>query len=595
MSATSLSATAHEPYHAHNPWYFFTTSGDLGFAVRTTAAGVASLLTAMWIQLDVPRWAILTTLLVSPPVRGNALRKSAARLIGTFIGCVVAMILVGLFPQDRVGFILVFALWLGSCAYWATLRRGFVAYAAILAAFTSAIVAANFSDAPQEIFYAATDRGSATVIGILFALLLSESAARSDDVPGDLANRGCQLMVNLLDWAAGQLNSRPKGALEDAPFTAAILGLDELNRNAMAERPALRWVRPWIKGAPTAMLSLQTAVIAAARAPRYDRKHIAQLEKTREAVLAVRNLLTAGARTPLPEIRGLAESLGRLRQELSGNEECCEIISALQFIIVAIDAILTQRQPDYVHVQRYPAARFLPQHARAVTNLKRAIVGIIAGFLIWDATAWPQGSFFLVNVSVALVIYISLDNPLALNFENIIGAATGAVFGLVSGYVLLPWSNHPFWLAAIMFVFMFPGVWAQTKPKLIVPAITYIFVVLTVLDPSNPQQYDLSASMNVALSVVGAYSFVPAIFLLIGAPKTGQERTEELLERMRKHIRLGLKNRHMDRADRLRWETGMYDGLQQLQAETTSPAYRARGVEILMAGRNLIAASAAVS
>ena len=54
---------------------------------------------------------------------------------------------------------------------------------------------------------------------------------------------------------------------------------------------------------------------------------------------------------------------------------------------------------------------------------------------------------------------------------------------------------------------------------------------------------------------------------------------------------MGLKRGRMDRSDRLRWETGMYDGLQQLQAETTSPAYRTRGVELLMTGRNLIAAS----
>src|SRR5450755_1012163 len=100
----------------------FTNAGEVGFALRTTLAGIAALFTAMWLQLDTPRWAIWTVFIVSPPVRGNALRKTAARLVGTFLGCFAGVAAVGLFPQDRVGFYILFSLWLGACAYWATHR-----------------------------------------------------------------------------------------------------------------------------------------------------------------------------------------------------------------------------------------------------------------------------------------------------------------------------------------------------------------------------------------------------------------------------------------------------------------------------------------
>ena len=210
----------------------------------------------MWIQLDVPRWTILTTLIVSPPVRGNALRKSVARLGGTVIGCVVGVLLIALFPQDRIGFFLSMRpLRLGFCPYWGTLRRGFVAYTAILAAFTSALVALGAIDAPQNVFYIAIDRGSATFIGCLVALVMSEAAVRTDDAPGDLVNRASKIIVGLFDWAVAQLGSHAPttseaGALEDAPYSSLILSFDELNRNAMAERPSLRWVSSWIHGAP---------------------------------------------------------------------------------------------------------------------------------------------------------------------------------------------------------------------------------------------------------------------------------------------------------------------------------------------------------
>src|ERR1700721_1721563 len=83
---------------------------EFDFALRTTLAGLAALFVAMWMQLDTPRWAIWTVYIVSPPVRGNALRKTAARIAGTFVGCFAGVAIVGLFPQDRVGFYTVLSL-----------------------------------------------------------------------------------------------------------------------------------------------------------------------------------------------------------------------------------------------------------------------------------------------------------------------------------------------------------------------------------------------------------------------------------------------------------------------------------------------------
>src|SRR5271154_5438179 len=99
----------------------FASAGDITFALRTTFAGLAALYTAMWLQIDTPRWAIWTVFIVSPPMRGNALRKTAARLVGTVIGCIVGIVCVSLFPQQPTGFYILLSVWLGVCAYWATL------------------------------------------------------------------------------------------------------------------------------------------------------------------------------------------------------------------------------------------------------------------------------------------------------------------------------------------------------------------------------------------------------------------------------------------------------------------------------------------
>src|ERR1700744_1053337 len=96
----------HRDLRGEHPSFVFTSAGDLAFALRTTVAGLAALYTAMWLQIDTPRWAIWTVFIVSPPVRGNALRKTAARLVGTAIGCIVGIVLVALFPQQPTGFYL---------------------------------------------------------------------------------------------------------------------------------------------------------------------------------------------------------------------------------------------------------------------------------------------------------------------------------------------------------------------------------------------------------------------------------------------------------------------------------------------------------
>src|SRR5262249_24331629 len=131
-----------------------------------------------------------------------------------------------------------------------------------LAAFTSAIISANVSAAPLDVWRTAMDRGSATVIGILFALFASAGFAQTDDTIGDLARSIRDLAIDQLDWSAKQLKLTGYDQPMDAPFTARILRLDETCINAIAERPALTHTQRWFRGVPTALLSLQSAALS---------------------------------------------------------------------------------------------------------------------------------------------------------------------------------------------------------------------------------------------------------------------------------------------------------------------------------------------
>ncbi|HUO07831.1 MAG TPA: FUSC family protein [Phycisphaerae bacterium] len=561
-------------------WLSFTNSTDVAFALRTTLAGIAVLFTTMWLQIDVPRWAVWTVFVVSPPVRGNALRKTASRLVGTVIGCIAAVAITALFPQERIGYFVVFSAWLGGCAYWATFRRGYVSYAAVLAAFTSAIVAAEVSSMPLHVWRAAVDRGSATFLGTLFAFFASEMSARSDDVPRDLANRVRALASDQLCWAANLLVPGKSKIRKDAPFTARILALDEIITNASAERSGLNWVKPWIAGIPTALLSLQSAVLRV----RDTAAHSGTTSETRRAGTDVLENLVAFLRSPasldLPSLQRQSASLAGLRSAQWAQAPALqEIINAICYLTAGLEAIM-DLTPPRLAPPLYPPPKFVAHPHYATTNLIRTVVGIVLGFIIWDVTAWTHGDIFLVYIAVGVVMFVANDDPVAGNWPNLIGNLIGGVVALAAKYLLLVRANEPVCLMIILFVLLFIGALAETKTKLASLGLFYINGLLVLMAPENPQKYDFVQDVNIFIAFVLAYSFVPMIFVAIGTPRKGPERIAELLAHMRQRRRL--LSSDLTREQRLCWQTEMYDELQRLQAVTADPRVRDYGVNLLL-------------
>lgn len=546
----------------------------LGFATRTTVAGIAALFTAMWLQLDTPRWALWTVFIVSPPVRGNALRKTAARLVGTVIGCVAALAIVGLFPQDRWGFYFLFSAWLGACAYWATLQRGYVAYGASLAAFTSAIVAANVSAAPLGVWQNAMDRGSATILGILFALVASASFARTDNANGNLARSIRDVAIDLLEWSAEQLEPSAYDQPIDAPFTARILRLDETCINAIAERPALARVTHWFRGLPTALLALQSAVLRL--------RGRANTADCSPAILGSAAHMLRGAAASLRSNASKATVPANLRARSPALKE---IAAAVLAIGVGLDAILTLKRPQ-ASPPLHPPPKFVARPRDAATNLIRTLVAVALGLCIWNLTAWQYGTVFMANVAVAAVIFVKLENPVLGMSAATLGVAAGGMVGVAAKYLLLAGESNPLTLVAVLFPVLFMGAWIHTMGKGAPIEVFLVIGFLVLLEPRNPQDYDFVHDVNVLIAVVGAYGFTSLVFRVIRAPVKGRARVARLLTGMRR--RRSCARGDSTRRQALEWETQMYDELQRLQAATKDFRHREYGVHLLLSGLRLM-------
>src|SRR6476660_5740394 len=109
------------------------------FGFRLWASVCLALFFAFWLQLDSPFWAGTSAAIVCQPQLGASLRKGWFRMIGTVVGAITIVVLTACFPQDRIAFLLLLALWAALCAFAATLLRNFASYSAALAGYTAAI------------------------------------------------------------------------------------------------------------------------------------------------------------------------------------------------------------------------------------------------------------------------------------------------------------------------------------------------------------------------------------------------------------------------------------------------------------------------
>jgi uncharacterized membrane protein YccC len=92
------------------------------YGLRLWVSMSVALYIAYWLQLDNAFWAGTSAAVVCQPRLGASLRKGWFRMIGTIVGAVFVVILSTCFPQQRMGFLLILAIWVGACALMARSR-----------------------------------------------------------------------------------------------------------------------------------------------------------------------------------------------------------------------------------------------------------------------------------------------------------------------------------------------------------------------------------------------------------------------------------------------------------------------------------------
>lgn len=454
-------------WHHKVHWLVAPSVGDVAFATRSALAAGLSLLIAMWMELDSPQWAPLTVWVVAQSSRGESLSKARWRIAGSVLGCVIAIGLISAFPQASALFFCVLALWIGICCGLATFLQSYRAYGLVLTGFTSAIVATGAISQPDDVFNVAIARGTYIILGVvceavlamLFTPSLREQARKNLEQRLDGALKAVTACVN--DLVNGKIHPQSHAQV----LTTLVTANSRIEFDALEIGQAKH-----IADHARAALSEMMVMLARARGGAL----LAQADGTGPSTATV----------PSSVSLALRDDYNRIQQHIYATEHPIK--------------------GDHFRFQT--ASR---RHAQeAVENGIRSCAGILAGWLVWEITAWPAGAGFISFVALVYGLLATRENPILASGAFFKGAVWCAVVAALYVLIVLPALTAPEFLLVALMVPMTIGGLAARQPATAGYAFSFNMFLPVLLGPTNQSRYDEQAFFNGALCFLIAVLFV---------------------------------------------------------------------------------------
>src|SRR4051812_3790759 len=587
---------------------FAKAAPSLLFALRLWAAVCLALFVAFWLELDNPFWAGTSAAIVCQLQLGASLRKGWFRMIGTVVGATMIVVLTACFPQDRIAFLVLLALWCGLCAFAATVLRNFASYSAALAGYTAAVIAADnlgaTGGASSDVFLLAVTRASEICIGIACAGIVlagTDLGGAQRRLADSFANLAAEIMgrfSRMLALAEAQL---PDTKAERREFVRRVIALDPVIDQVLGESGHVRYHSLRLQTAIYGLFQgldgwrgVATHLSRLSEAARRQGAHIilrslpSELRSTPETgspalwtsgPLALRHVCEEAVRTLIvlpantPSLRLLADETAKA---LAG------MLHVLDGLALLVDA------PRYLS----PGARGFrlsePDWLPALINAARAFLAIGAVALFWVATAWPNGASAMVFVAT-LVLLLSPKGDLAYggSLAFALGVAGAVVCAAAVKFAILPaLQTFPAFCAALG-LFLLPAGFAMAMSRQ--PMVTAVLTAMTfnfnpLLAPTNTMNYNTTQYYNSALAIVVGCGVAPLAFSLL-PPLSPARRVRRLL---------ALTSRELCRLATAPvgptpdyWESRIYSRLIALPEKAT-PLQRAQLLAALSVGTEII-------
>ena len=585
-----------------------TGGPSLLFGLRLWASVCLALYVAFWLELDNAFWAGTSAAIVCQPQLGASLRKGWYRMIGTVVGAIMIVVLTGCFPQDRIAFLGLLALWCAVCAFAATLLRNFASYAAALAGYTAAIIAADTlgatGGASTEVFMLAIMRASEICIGIVCAglvLALTDLGGARRQLAASFAALAAEISGRFAGMLTPAGLERPDTQTQRRELVRRAIALDPTIDQAIGESSQLRYHSPILQ---RSMHGLFTAVDAW----RVVATHLRRLpdDKARQGAhtllcrfppelrsapelgvpirwmadpiglrrlceRAIRKLLTLPATTP--SLRLLADQTAKA---LIG------ILHVLDGLALLVDA------PRHPPSGRRGFRLSVPDWLPALVNAARAFVTISAVALFWVITAWPNGALAITFAAIVVVLLSPRgDQAYAGALAFTLAIPIGIVCAAIIKFAVLP-SLQTFAAFCIAIgLYLVPvgfGLAQSRQPATFVVFTAMAVNFIPVLAPENQMSYDTVQFYNLALAIFAGCTAGALSFRLF-PPLPPALRTRRLLALTLRDLRRLTIDPRLPRSED--WEWRVYGRL-AVMSDDAEPLQRAQLLSALSVGSEIL-------
>lgn len=546
------------------------------FGLRAAASGMLALYLAFVFQLDQPGWAATSAVIVAQPVLGASLRKGSFRLIGTLVGAVFPVLLIALFPQDRVGFLVGLAVWGAACSFASSFLRETVAYAPMLAGYTAAIVATAGIGQPGSMFLLAVDRGSGIALGVLCTTVVF-SATDLGHQRWVLADRLEALGRAVLAGLRGVLGDDPAplDAQRDArrALVRQAAELDTLVEQATGENLDLRRRADFLRRGVAGLF----AALAGWRAIEQHLRRLAtDIGATRAALRRRLDDPPVGGGLPVGLHARAASLLGEPARTPGERLLLDSLGDALDGLAATADAILLLREG------REPAAEERNSWAgsgdwlTALVNAARALLVTGAAMLIWVLTGWTSGPIFVTFAMVVVLLY-ALREEAAFAGASIMAA--GCVLALLAAciakFAVLPLLQGPglesfagLALVAGGFVAITGAASVALRQGTTAAGLAFATMAnfMPLFSPTNEIAYDYAGFLNTAIAIIAGASLGAAGYRLV-PPLAAGLRARRLIAGARRDLVRLIRGRAAE--TRLAWTRRFYTRLVRLPPQAS--------------------------
>ena len=579
------------------------------YGVRLALAVALALFVAFALQLDNPSWAGTSAGIVCQPVLGASLRKGVFRMVGTVVGASATVVLTGMFPQDRVGFLVGMALWTAACSFGNTLTRNFSAYAFALSGYTLAIIAGDAISAPDQAFHLAVTRATEIIIGIGCAMAvtgLSELGQSRGKLAASLDAIGREILAHFRDLLRDPARHAHHGPEVRRALIVRVAGLDTVIDQAIGEEAELRHRVAILRDATSGLF----AALSGWRIAESHLVHLPASEAERRARL-VAERLPAAWRGPAAEAAGLPTSdvlepdgVGAPSADRRDDVAAAHALAGLdpeggvsQRLLAdaaaglalglgaAANGLALLRDPgrarDPAHAPGFVVADYLP----ATVNAVRTFLAVSAGLAFWIVTEWPSGLGAVTFLAVTVLLLAPQQEGAAraaLGFG--IGTVLTAALAAIVDFALLP--NHESFLAlaGIMACFLVPLAALSTVPALAPYLVAATMNFVPLVGPSNQISFDTVGFYNSALGIVGG-CLAGALALVLIPPVPKAMRADRLVELSLRDLRRAASGRWSTTPEA--WQHRIYARLIAMP-EGVDPAHGSRLVAVLSTGLQVL-------